>query len=74
MLRPVESGNEHLHHLAELIDNPFAYDSQQFRTEHEQLEDDLAHFVKRFRENRKEIFKITEYVMETEKLTQLLKS
>jgi len=66
--------NKHLHRLAELIDNPFAYDSHQFRTEHEQLEDDLAHFVKRFRENRKEIFKITQYVMETEKLTQLLKS
>ena len=44
--------NKHLHHLTELIDSPFTYDSNEFRTEHEQLEDDLTHFVKRFREKR----------------------
>ncbi len=62
--------NKHLHHLAELIDNPFAYDSHQFRKEHEQLEDDLTEFVKNFRKNRKEVFTITEYVIDGEEMVR----
>ena len=41
--------NKHLIHLAELIDDPFKYDSHQFRTEHGQLEDDIVIFVQKFR-------------------------
>ena len=62
----------HLHHLAELIDNPFAYDSHTFRTEHEQLEDDLTLFVKQFRANRKEVFAITELVINGEEMVNRL--
>ncbi len=62
--------NKHLHHLAELIDNPFAYDSHKFRTEHQQLEDDLATFVKEFRKNRKEVFTITEHVIDGEEMVR----
>lgn len=59
----------HLKHLAELIENPFKYDSHKFRTEHQILEDDLTKFVKAFRKNRKEVFKITEHVINTEELS-----
>lgn len=54
---------KHLSHLAELIDDPFKYDSHQFRTEHEKLEDEIASFVKKFRKNKKETFAITEKVI-----------
>ncbi len=64
--------NKHLHHLAELIDNPFTYDSHKFRTEHEQLEDDIAMFVKDFRKNRKEVFTISEHVIDREEMIKRL--
>ncbi|MEP2237154.1 MAG: hypothetical protein ABJI22_02260 [Maribacter sp.] len=62
----------HLHHLAELIDNPFAYDSHTFRTEHEQLENEITDFVKQFRTNRKEVFAITEHVIDGEEMIKRL--
>jgi len=62
----IEQINKHFHHLAELIDDPFTYVSDTFRTEHEQLEADLSLFVKDFRKNRKEIFAITEHMIEGE--------
>lgn len=62
--------NEHLHHLAELIDNSFSNDAHTFRAEHAKLEDDIATFVKTFRSNRKEIFTVTDYLMDTEKLVK----
>lgn len=64
--------NTHLSHLSGLIDDPFKYDSHQFRTEHQTLEDDMVSFVKTFRTNRKESFHITEHVIESEKLGHLL--
>ncbi len=64
--------NKHLHHLAELIDNPFAYDSHKFRAEHELLEDELTQFVKDFRKNRKEVFAITKHIIEGEELVRQL--
>ncbi len=59
----------HLSHLAGLIDNPFKYDSHTFRTEHQILEDKLADFVKLFRKTRKETFKVSEHIIESEQLT-----
>lgn len=58
--------NKHLVHLAALIINPFRYDSQKFRTEHQQLEDDITNFVKTFRTNRKEVFEVTKHVIESD--------
>jgi hypothetical protein len=55
--------NTHLQHLAALIDDPFKYDSHQFRTEHGLLEDELVYFVKDFRNNRKEVFAITKQII-----------
>ena len=62
--------NTHLHQLAELIDNPFAYDSHKFRTEHDKLEDDIATFVKDFRSNRREVFTVTDYLMDKEQFVK----
>ncbi len=63
---------KHLTHLADLIEDPFKYDSQVFRGEHEKLEDDIAIFVKSFRANRKEVFTITEHLMESKVLSRIL--
>lgn len=64
----LDKTNKHMHHLAELIDDPFTYVSDKFRDEHEILEDRLAQFVKDFRNNRKEVFTITEHIIEGEAL------
>ena len=52
--------------LAELIDDPFKYDSHKFRTEHEVLENEIAAFLKKFREVKKETFAVSEQVIEKE--------
>ncbi|OGS69746.1 MAG: hypothetical protein A3F91_08420 [Flavobacteria bacterium RIFCSPLOWO2_12_FULL_35_11] len=57
---------KHLTHLAGLMEDPFKYDSHQFRTEHQQLEDDITNFVKTFRDNRKEVFEVTSLVVESD--------
>ncbi|RED43675.1 hypothetical protein DFQ10_105275 [Winogradskyella eximia] len=64
--------NSHLHHLAELVDDPLTYVSPKFREEHQLIEDEMADFVKVFRNNRKEIFKVTEYMIDKEKMVQQL--
>jgi len=64
--------NKHLTHLSNLIDHPFKYDSQKFRNEHQKLEDDITNFVKAFRANRKEVFKVTKYVIESEEFIRQL--
>lgn len=68
----LEKTTKHLMHLAELMDNPFAYDSHKFREEHANLEDRLAQFVKDFRKNRKEVFTITEHIIDGEELVRQL--
>lgn len=68
----LEKTNKHLHHLSELMDNSFAYDSHQFRAEHDILEDELSQFIKDFRKNRKNVFKITEQIIESEELVRQL--
>lgn len=46
-------------------------DSRIFRLEHEDLEDEIASFVKAFRLNRLELFKVTEYIKDTDKLPEI---
>ncbi|PRZ28124.1 hypothetical protein [Flavobacterium granuli] len=59
----IEKTTTHLSHLGQLIDDPYKYDSHQFRGEHEKLEDAIAAFIKKFRKNKKETFAITEKVI-----------
>lgn len=68
----LERTNTHLHHLAELIDDPFKYVSQKFRIEHEILENELTQFVKDFRANRKVVFTITKHIIDEEELIRKL--
>ena len=64
--------SSHLTHLSELIDYPFKYDSHQFRSEHEKLEDEIVTFVKKFKKNKKETFAITEQVIKKEMNKRLM--
>ncbi len=63
---------EHLSHLASLIDEPFKNDSGIFRDVHQELEDDITIFTKAVRKNRKQLFEVTERVLDDEQLVQLL--
>lgn len=69
-----ENVNKHLSHLAGIIDESIKNDSKKFRTEHGELEDDIARFIKNVRNNRKHLFTITEYIMDSESLEHHLKS
>jgi uncharacterized protein YukE len=62
--------DKHLTHLANLMEDPFKYDSHQFRAEHQQLEDDITNFVKAFRTNRKEVFEVTKMVIDTDEFVR----
>jgi len=70
----LEKVSKHILHLGNLVEEPLKEESRIFRLEHEHLEDEIADFVKSYRENRKEVFTITEYVVEIEKLVHLLKT
>lgn len=64
----------HQQNLALMVENPAKNTNPQFEKDHEILEDQISSFVKQFRSNRKEIFKITEYVIDSEELPNILKS
>jgi hypothetical protein len=64
--RLLEKTSKHLSHLAELIDDPFKYDSHKFRNEHEELENEISSFIKKFREIKKDTFAVSEQVIEKE--------
>jgi hypothetical protein len=64
--RLIKKTIEHRNHLAELIDAPFKYDSHKFRTEHEELENEIASFIKKFRKIKKETFAVSEQVINKE--------
>ncbi|EIA08185.1 hypothetical protein [Flavobacterium frigoris] len=62
----LEKTAKHLSNLSELIDDPFKYDSHKFRTEHKELENEMASFVKKFRKIKKETFAVSEKIIENE--------
>lgn len=62
----LEKTSKHLTHLSELIDDSFKYDSHKFRSEHEELENEIASFVKKFWEIKKDTFAVSEQVIEKE--------
>ena len=53
-----QSFEKHRRHIEELIDDPFAYDDNKFREEHEILENKFASFVIEFQEEKKQIYRI----------------
>lgn len=64
--------DEHLRHLTNLIENPFPHDAQAYRAEHASLENGIAGFAKDFRALKKEIFKVAEHAIASEKTRHLL--
>lgn len=64
----------HQQNLALMVENPTKGTNPQFVKDHEILEGQISSFVKQFRSNRKEVFKITEYVIDSEELPNILKS
>lgn len=59
----LEKTSKHLAHLAELIDDPFKYDSHKFRSEHEELENEIVSFIKKFWKIKKDTFVVSEHVI-----------
>jgi len=64
----------HRGNLGLMVENPVQSSNPQFIEDHEALEDKMSKFVKLFRSNRKEVFSITEYVIDSEELPNILKS
>lgn len=64
--------NKHLEHIQQLMINPTSHDATSFRTEHGVLEDDLADFIKVFRNVKHEVFQLTERIAKTEKAKHLI--
>lgn len=62
----LEKTAKHLIHLSELIDDPYKYDSHKFRSEHEELENEIASFILKLRKIKKETFAVSEQVIEKE--------
>ncbi len=62
----------HLGHLSDLMENPFTYDSQTFRTEHGELEEEVASFIKNYRLAKKETFKVMEHLMDSREVEEHL--
>ena len=58
----------HQNELAGLVDNPLVGGDALAIQSHAELEKSLAMFVKRFRETRRQVFKITEYILDSEEL------
>jgi hypothetical protein len=64
--------NKHLVHIEELIENAFSHDEKKFRDEHLNISDQISEFVKNFKMLKREIFILTEHVIENEKIKHLL--
>lgn len=62
----------HVSRLSQLMGNQFSNDEHEFRNEHQKLENDITTFTKEFRKVKKEVFAITEHVIESERLQHLL--
>lgn len=69
----LEKTEKHLSHLANLIDEPFKNDSSQIGDDHQELEESIALFAKTIRKNKKQLFSVTERVLDDEQLVQLMK-
>jgi hypothetical protein len=64
--------NRHQADIGLLMENAFKESESEFRNEHVGLEEDLSAFAKEFRETKKEVFAISDKVIESEKLHHLL--
>lgn len=68
----LEKVQRHGMQLGEMVEDNNKADANLIRTEHEHLEEEVANFVTLFRSNRKEVFAITEFIIDSEKLVNLM--
>ena len=66
--------DKHLIQLGYLVEDPNREDAGVIVTEHEHLEEEMASFLISFRKNRKEVFAITEHIIDSEELANILKT
>tara|TARA_R110002167_G_scaffold125448_16_gene305623 strand:- start:262 stop:708 length:447 start_codon:yes stop_codon:yes gene_type:complete len=69
LLKKIE---QHFKDLSHFIDKPDIENMAKLELDHARLEKRMADFVKSFRENRKEVFKITSYVIDSEQLSKIM--
>lgn len=62
----------HRTQLGQMVEDFNKADAGIIRTEHEHLEEEVANFVTTFRSNRKEVFAITEFIIDSESLANLM--
>ena len=65
---------KHSIQLGYLVEEPNKPDAGIVITEHEHLEEEMSQFVQSFRENRRDVFAITEYIIDSEKLASLVET
>lgn len=61
-----------LTHLADLIDDPYKYDSHVFRRDYDRLEEEIAGFVADFRKGRKKVYGLAKHLMSSEEFMEQL--
>lgn len=66
--------SKHQIQLGYLVEDPKKEDGGIVKMEHEHLEKEIADFVKIFRENRKEVFDISEYIIDSEELANIIEN
>lgn len=64
----IQETNYHIKELAVLIKDPFKHRYTDFQRENKYLKDDIANFAKTLRRLRKDVFHITEAVLENKQL------
>jgi hypothetical protein len=62
----------HRNTLGQMVEDFNKADAVKIKAEHEHLEGEMANFVALFRNNRKEVFAITEYIIDSESLANLM--
>ncbi|WP_340065926.1 hypothetical protein [Ascidiimonas aurantiaca] len=67
-----EKIGKHLTRMVYLMDNPNRGFEILLRSEHEYLEESMSKLAKMFRNSRKEVFAVTEYVIDNEQLEGVL--
>ena len=66
-------GKHHIR-LGYLMKDPNRGDAGTTIMEHEHLEEEMTRFVRLFRENRKRVFSLTEYIIDSEELADIVHS
>ena len=70
----IEQVMAHKSDLSKFSKGPTSKTMEESAEEHQAIHSEIATFVKNFRSNRTEVFRITEYVIDSEELSGLIRS